>query len=83
MKKLCFLVAVALSVGMFAGCMGALLPERTKDQIATGVVVRCETLSYTQRMADREDFGKRTAPHRAVIYCAGDPDYPQNDGGAD
>lgn len=82
MKQLCSALAVALSVGIFAACMGV-LPERTKDQIATGVVMRCETLSYTQRMADREDFGKRTAPHRAVIYCAGDPDYPQNDGGAD
>lgn len=82
MKKLCFLVAVALSVAVFAGCMSA-LPERTKDQLATGVVVRCETLSYAQRLADREDFAKRTHPHRAIVQCYGDPDYPASDGGAD
>lgn len=77
-RLLCAVAAVLISAGLFSGCMRA-LPERTKDQLATGISLRCTTLSYTERLADRGDFAKRTAPHKAVVYCAGDPDFPADD----
>lgn len=74
--------AAVISLGLFAGCM-RMVPVAVQEQAARGLVARCATMTYSERLIDRETFYQQTKPDKLVIYCEGDPDYPKDDGGAD
>lgn len=68
-------MAVLITTVIFTGCM-RMVPVAVQEQAARGLMTRCATMTYQERMIDREAFYQQTKPDKLVIYCNGDPDFP-------
>lgn len=80
LKAIAAVVAVLITTGIFAGCM-RMVPVAVQEQAARGLMTRCATMTYQERIIDREAFYQQTKPDKLVIYCNGDPDFPADAGG--
>lgn len=81
LKAMAAVMAVLITTVIFTGCM-RMVPIAVQEQAARGLMTRCATMTYQERMIDREAFYQQTKPDKLVIYCNGDPDFPA-DAGAD